>query len=175
MESENTNYSALLDNRNMEEKLRDCDNKIKELVKELGAKSHKFDINYTILLGVPVPKVFSIVIEYENGRTYGQSDNSFPDCFDKLVRFISMYEKVNNLTIPHIKTIQNIEGLYPIDSKYKETNIIGKFLMVQAMEIAGFNWRDLPINVLKEYENLCINEEKDGEMAEKLKSKGLLK
>ena len=43
------------------------------------------------------------------------------------------------------------------------------------MEIAGFNWRDLPINVLKEYENLCINEEKDGEMAEKLKSKGLLK
>lgn len=94
------------DNRSMEANLKDADNKIKELVKELGAKSHKFDINYTVLFGVPFPKVFSIVIEYENGRNYGQSDNNFRDCFDKLVRFISKYERIGSVIVPEIKTLR---------------------------------------------------------------------
>lgn len=73
------------------------------------------------------------------------------------------------------KIINRIDDLYPIDSEYGDTNMIGKCLLIQAIGNVGFNWRDLPINVLKEYERLCINEEEDGELTHKLKSKGLLK
>ncbi|HDY90097.1 MAG TPA: hypothetical protein ENH82_18515 [bacterium] len=50
--------------------------------------------------------------------------------------------------------IQIIEGLYPTDSGYPETNAIGIELLEQAERNIS-DWRDLPIETLFEYARLC--------------------
>lgn len=68
------------------------DNELSEFVKEVGAKDHKLDINIGILMGVPFPKLFSIEVTFENGRSFAQSENTFRDCFNKLARFVTLNE-----------------------------------------------------------------------------------
>lgn len=57
--------------------------------------------------------------------------------------------------------IRNIENLFPIDSEFPETNAVGFKLLAEAKYNVGYkdNWRDLPENVLREYERLCIAED----------------
>ncbi len=57
----------------------------------------------------------------------------------------------------HEQIISNINGLYPIDSEYPDTNEVGKRLLMQAIE--QWNWRELPDELLKIYEQLCIAED----------------
>ena len=56
--------------------------------------------------------------------------------------------------------ITKIEGLYPTDSQFSETNEIGKKLLDQArQEVENKNWRDLPIEILKRYAELCEDQD----------------
>ena len=56
------------------------------------------------------------------------------------------------------QAIQQIEGLYPTDSQYTETNKIGERLLAQAKrEVIG--WQNEPTEVLIRYAELCIAEE----------------
>ena len=56
------------------------------------------------------------------------------------------------------QAIQQIEGLYPVDSQYETTNKVGERLLAQArMEKQG--WRTEPTEVLIRYAELCIAEE----------------
>jgi hypothetical protein len=57
--------------------------------------------------------------------------------------------------------IKDIESLFPADSDYPDTAAIGEELLQLAMQRAGFNWRQLPIQVLQEYRSLCISKEND--------------
>lgn len=68
------------------------DSELSLFVKEIGAINHNLDISVGILMGIPFPKVFSITVTFENGRTYSQSEHSFRDCFNKLARFVSLNE-----------------------------------------------------------------------------------
>ena len=68
------------------------DNEIKDFVKSIGAKNHNFEISIVVLFGVPLPKVYSISITFENGKSYGQSATTFRDCFNSLCRFVSSSE-----------------------------------------------------------------------------------
>jgi len=72
----------------IEERMSDLDNIIKSFVGKIGAKSHKFDIHHTMLFGTMFPQRFSIEIEFEDGRKYGQSSRTFQDCFDLLTDYI---------------------------------------------------------------------------------------
>lgn len=54
--------------------------------------------------------------------------------------------------------ISNIEGLFPIDSQYEETNRIGERLLAQAKRECE-DWRNLPDAILFRYAELCIQEE----------------
>lgn len=49
--------------------------------------------------------------------------------------------------------------LYPADSRYSDTAETGRRLLLKAMENTGFNWRDLPEDVLQEYAVLCEQED----------------
>jgi hypothetical protein len=53
--------------------------------------------------------------------------------------------------------IEEIEGLFPTDSPYPNTNEIGKILLLQAIEEKG--WRTLPIEILERYRQLCVDED----------------
>ncbi|KKN33629.1 hypothetical protein LCGC14_0801670 [marine sediment metagenome] len=56
------------------------------------------------------------------------------------------------------EAIQQIEGLFPTDSQYEETNKIGERLLAQAKrELIG--WRIEPTEVLIRYAELCQAEE----------------
>ena len=56
------------------------------------------------------------------------------------------------------EAIQVIEGLFPCDSPYEETNKVGEKLLSQAKrEVNG--WRTEPTEVLIRYAQLCISEE----------------
>ncbi len=56
------------------------------------------------------------------------------------------------------EAIQQIEGLFPADSQYKETNKMGERLLAQAKkEVEG--WRNESTPVLVRYAELCIAEE----------------
>lgn len=70
------------------------------------------------------------------------------------------------------KIIQNIEGLYPTDCEYSNTNTIGKVLLLTALKNSKFDWRELPENVLLEYERLCLNEENNGEITHQIRRQG---
>jgi len=62
------------------------------------------------------------------------------------------------------KFIHIINGLYPADSGFPETEKTGKQLLDDAMHEAHFNWRDLPVDVLEIYAAKC-------EMLETMKNK----
>lgn len=68
-------------------------------------------------------------------------------------------------TMPVIKPIEdvirNIESLFPVDSGFDDTNAVGERLLEQAKRNCNYeiDWRDLPDNVLREYERLCIAED----------------
>jgi hypothetical protein len=70
--------------------------------------------------------------------------------------------------------IKKIEGLYPIDSEFPDTNTIGEFLLMRAMKEAKFDWRDLPESVLTIYLRECIEEERSGELTETLRQAGMI-
>jgi len=72
----------------LEEKMIKSDNEIKDFVKQIGAKSHKFDVHFSIIMDVLFPNTFSIEIIFEDGHKYGQSSSSFRDCFDKIVESV---------------------------------------------------------------------------------------
>lgn len=55
--------------------------------------------------------------------------------------------------------IETIRGLYPADSQYSDTAEIGRRLLLEAMNKAGLNWRDLPEDVLRIYAEMCEREE----------------
>ncbi len=56
------------------------------------------------------------------------------------------------------QAIQRIEGLFPTDSQYEDTNKIGDRLLAQAKrEVEG--WRSESTLVLVRYAELCIAEE----------------
>ena len=56
------------------------------------------------------------------------------------------------------QAIEQIEGLFPVDSKYDGTNKIGERLLTQAKrEVEG--WRNESTPVLIRYAELCIAEE----------------
>ena len=56
------------------------------------------------------------------------------------------------------QAINIIEGLYPVDSQYSETNTIGERLLSQAKRECE-NWRTLPDAILFRYADLCQQEE----------------
>jgi len=56
------------------------------------------------------------------------------------------------------QAISTIEALYPIDSEYEDTNVIGERLLAQAKREYD-NWRNLPDAVLFRYAELCQREE----------------
>ena len=56
------------------------------------------------------------------------------------------------------QAIQQIEGLFPTDSQYEDTNKVGERLLAQAKkEVEG--WRSESTPVLVRYAELCIVEE----------------
>lgn len=56
------------------------------------------------------------------------------------------------------KHIQIIETLYPPDSDFPDTALIGNKLLMRAMRNTDFHWQDLPFEVLQELSRLCIQE-----------------
>lgn len=56
------------------------------------------------------------------------------------------------------QAIATIEGLYPVDSQYHETNEIGRRLLQQAKEEVD-NWRNESTEVLIRYAELCLDTE----------------
>jgi hypothetical protein len=53
------------------------------------------------------------------------------------------------------EAIDSINGLYPIDSNFPDTNEVGEQFMLEAMDELGFNWRDLPENILVRWAEKC--------------------
>lgn len=51
--------------------------------------------------------------------------------------------------------IDTVAILYPADSQFPDTAEAGRRLLLEAMDIAGFNWRSLPEKVLRHYALLC--------------------
>ncbi len=60
--------------------------------------------------------------------------------------------------------INETQNLFPADSHRTDTATIGRQLLSMAMNEAGFNWRDLPESVLKEYLLFCKVEKIDNAM-----------
>jgi len=56
------------------------------------------------------------------------------------------------------EAIEIIEGLYPVDSDYPDTNAVGDRLLARAKREAE-NWRTLPDAILFRYAELCLAEE----------------
>ncbi len=50
--------------------------------------------------------------------------------------------------------IDTIEGLWPIDSEYEDTNEIGKQLLISSIE--ENDWRALPDQILSTYAHKCL-------------------
>ena len=73
------------------------------------------------------------------------------------------------------KLIPDIEGLYPTDCEFEETNKIGTTLLIRAIENISNDWRLLPIEVLREYHRLCIDEENNGVVTDELIKQGIIK
>lgn len=59
--------------------------------------------------------------------------------------------------------IDLISELYPIDSQFQSTNEIGKQLMLESIEETGFNWRELPEDVLVRWAEKCEAKERDAD------------
>jgi hypothetical protein len=70
--------------------------------------------------------------------------------------------------------IQGIESLYPIDAQFEDTAKVGEILLMSAFRVSGFNWRDLPENVLSVYLSLCKKEDESGSISKELKEYGAL-
>ena len=51
--------------------------------------------------------------------------------------------------------IQKISNLYPADSEYKSTALIGEALLRRAEQDVIQDWRDKPLGVLIRYAELC--------------------
>lgn len=56
------------------------------------------------------------------------------------------------------EAIQQIELLYPPDSKFRGTRMVGISLLEEAKQNVAFDWRDYPENVLVELAKLCSTE-----------------
>lgn len=67
------------------------------------------------------------------------------------------------------RAIATIQNLYPIDSQYADTNKVGQELLIETFKEVGFNWRDLPEDVLVRYAEKCI--ETDNQYAERINEK----
>lgn len=50
--------------------------------------------------------------------------------------------------------IQEIESLFPIDSEFKEVNIVGEQLLIEAVK--DLDWRNLPDDILWLWREKCI-------------------
>jgi len=59
--------------------------------------------------------------------------------------------------------INVIQNLYPTDSQFADTNAIGKQLMLEAIEECKFDWRDLPIHVLRKWAEKCEAKEQEAD------------
>lgn len=59
------------------------------------------------------------------------------------------------------ESIATIEGLYPIDSQYPDTNEVGRQLLLESIQEANFNWRDLPEEVLAIWSRKCVEKENE--------------
>jgi hypothetical protein len=59
------------------------------------------------------------------------------------------------------QAIDTISSLYPTDSEFSSVNDIGMELMFESMNEAGFNWRELPLNVLVIYAEKCEIKERN--------------
>lgn len=53
--------------------------------------------------------------------------------------------------------IQTIDSLYPADAPYTDTAETGEILLLKAIKQ---QWRNLPIDILNTYAQLCIEEER---------------
>lgn len=55
------------------------------------------------------------------------------------------------------EAIKIIDALYPIDSEFEETNVVGEELLAEAKFRVGqlIDWRDEPTKVLVKYAQLC--------------------
>ena len=59
------------------------------------------------------------------------------------------------------ESIATIEELYPIDSQYPDTNEVGRQLLLESIQEANFNWRDLPEEVLAIWSRKCVEKENE--------------
>lgn len=59
------------------------------------------------------------------------------------------------------ESIATIEEMYPIDSQYPDTNEVGRQLLLESIQEANFNWRDLPEEVLAVWSRKCIEKENE--------------
>lgn len=57
------------------------------------------------------------------------------------------------------RAIDVISSLYPSDSQFPETNAIGKQFMIESINEVGFDWRELPENVLGRWAEKCLAKE----------------
>lgn len=57
------------------------------------------------------------------------------------------------------ESINTISSLYPSDSQFPDTNEIGKQFMLESMVEVGFDWRNLPDDVLERWAEKCISRE----------------
>lgn len=61
---------------------------------------------------------------------------------------------------PKERAIDVIKDLYPSDSQFPETNAIGKQFMVESINEVGFDWRELPEDVLVRWAEKCLDKER---------------
>lgn len=59
------------------------------------------------------------------------------------------------------ESIATIEEMYPIDSQYPDTNEVGRELLLESIQEANFNWRDLPEEVLAIWSRKCVEKENE--------------
>lgn len=68
--------------------------------------------------------------------------------------------------------INKIKDLYPVDSVFNETKVVGQFLLGKAIEKVG--WQKLPNEFLAQYLIECANEEHTSEISKKLIIAGII-
>ncbi|CAM3706509.1 hypothetical protein [Parendozoicomonas haliclonae] len=56
--------------------------------------------------------------------------------------------------------LDGIEALYPADSADGRTAFVGQVLLNNALENTYYNWRELPVSVLRRYLAICEEYEK---------------
>lgn len=54
-----------------------------------------------------------------------------------------------------IRAINTINLLYPPDSQYPATRVVGRSLLQAAQENVAFSWEEYPEEVLVEFARLC--------------------